>query len=82
MLWDAVIRCEVDSLHILHVGQVQLVEATLVGVGDVGKAEVMPKVLKWWQRSLLALCYKCNLRIKDVSLVTTSYQQTYTQPHR
>lgn len=54
MLWDTVVRREVDSLHILHVGQVQLVEATLIGVSDVGIAEVMSKVLKWWQRLLLA----------------------------
>lgn len=46
MLWHAVVRREVNSLNILHVGQVQLVEATLVGVRDVGIAEVVAQVLK------------------------------------
>lgn len=46
VLWDAVVGCEVNSLYVFHVGQIQLVEATLVGVGDIGRAEVMAQVLE------------------------------------
>lgn len=45
MLRNTVVWREVDGLHVFHVGQVELVQTSLVGVGDVGVAEVMAKVL-------------------------------------
>lgn len=43
---DAVVRRKVNSLNVLHVGQIKLVKAALVGVGDVSVPEVMAKILR------------------------------------
>lgn len=49
MRWHAVVGCQVDGAHVSHVGQVQLVHATLVRVCHVAVLEVVADVLQTHQ---------------------------------